>query len=405
MPVKTRRSRRGQKRKANALKDAANKDPNVKTDGNPSKKRKLTAKRKNQRAKRKKPIIPKRRTSNSSQKIIPVKIDSEPDLDTSATPELPDEEVSDEIIKNLKKLDSVDCSTDPDACLKDFPFPDNISKNIPIMMDIARLQEQEMQNRETLDATDSIQSQSELRPSHRKKLLDWIYRLVHDKQKKKETFYLMTRVLDRYLLRIDVPKKLFQLVGCGCLWVASKYHDVYPLQANDFTEMSEDAFTQAELLKFENKLLETLDWEFTFATPYIFIERFLLNVATHQNFKLIKEVTHFFSELLLLDLRYVGTLPSLHASISFYWAYKLIDANGWDELFEKLCGFTQDELHEHGKRIYEICFPTDGKMKCPCQKQYYRKQFVRDFFYGNRGQTIKALGRMSYDIEETPTEI
>ena len=66
-----------------------------------------------------------------------------------------------------------------------------------------------------------------------------------------------------------------QLTGCACLWIASKYHEIYAPEMRDFVYISDDAFKVADLIKYEALIVCTLEFYLTVPTALSFAQRFL----------------------------------------------------------------------------------------------------------------------------------
>lgn len=63
-------------------------------------------------------------------------------------------------------------------------------------------------------------------------------------------------------------------IGCACLWIACKYHEIYAPEIQDFVYISDKAFTREDLVRAEVDVVEKLDFNLTVATPLSFAERF-----------------------------------------------------------------------------------------------------------------------------------
>lgn len=57
--------------------------------------------------------------------------------------------------------------------------------------------------------------------------------------------------------------------------IASKYQEINPPVVDDFTYMTENAYTREQVLAQEHQLLTMLGFDLTFPTSYTFLERFI----------------------------------------------------------------------------------------------------------------------------------
>ncbi|ETO19707.1 cyclin [Reticulomyxa filosa] len=184
-------------------------------------------------------------------------------------------------------------------------------------------------------------------------LLDWLID-VHRKFKLlPPTLYLCTNLLDRYLSEVQVPKSKLQLVGCACLWLASKYHEIYAPEIRDFVFvrcyrkkekstnlkkkqtnkkfLDDDAFAKEELVKQESAIVDQLKFQLTLPTPLAFAERFLkignCGVGLAQNQKIIRCLVFYLLEHGLMKYELARSLPSKLAAACL--AYSLLATNSY----------------------------------------------------------------------------
>merc|ERR1712130_947525 len=97
-------------------------------------------------------------------------------------------------------------------------------------------------------------------------LVDWLIE-VHRKFKLSQAAYFLgINMVDRYLAKRQVKRTNLQLLGCTCLWIASKYHEIYAPEMDDFVYISDNAFSTEELTAMEVEVLKTLGFELTVPT-------------------------------------------------------------------------------------------------------------------------------------------
>ncbi len=66
-------------------------------------------------------------------------------------------------------------------------------------------------------------------------------------------------LIDRFLSKCFVKRNRLQLLGCVCLWIASKYHEIFSPEMNDFVYISDKAFQKPEMLRMEEAVVKFLD--------------------------------------------------------------------------------------------------------------------------------------------------
>lgn len=209
----------------------------------------------------------------------------------------------------------------------------------------------------------------------------------------------MVYILDRYCSDCDVPRDWYQLVGCVSLWLASKYNDLIPLFAQEIVACVDGNFDANNLLEMEVNFIKHLDFNLTIPLPILFLRRFLLNIATEPESELLGLLAHFFSEALLLDIRYMGFKPSNHAAVAFYWAIQLVNADRWNGQLESLCKKKRRTLKVYGPILFDLVIPTEEHCKCSVQRFYFRNhKNVYNFFYGNKGENVHKFRILSQNI-------
>ena len=90
------------------------------------------------------------------------------------------------------------------------------------------------------------------------------------------------------------------MLGVTALLISTKYEEIYPPELKDLLSVSENKFTKAEVLKFENKVISTLEFNFLAPSALRFLERFrkLSNTASDDQ---IFFFAQYLCEISLLD--------------------------------------------------------------------------------------------------------
>lgn len=108
-------------------------------------------------------------------------------------------------------------------------------------------------------------SQPQLHPWMRTMLLDWIMNLCSQLAFKRATFHLAIVLIDISLSKIDnIHQSKLQLVGVVCLIIAAKYEEICCPTLNMFAFTTENAFSSSEIIHYEQKILQKLDWKISF---------------------------------------------------------------------------------------------------------------------------------------------
>ncbi|GJZ47719.1 G2/mitotic-specific cyclin-2 isoform X2, partial [Tanacetum coccineum] len=90
-----------------------------------------------------------------------------------------------------------------------------------------------------------------------------------------ETLYLTVNLIDRFLERQPIARKKLQLVVVTTMLLACKYEEIYVPVVEDFIVISDKAYTRDEVLMMEKEMVNTLQFNLSYPTVYVFIKRFL----------------------------------------------------------------------------------------------------------------------------------
>lgn len=94
-----------------------------------------------------------------------------------------------------------------------------------------------------------------------------------------ETLYLTTNLIDRYLSVNSVSRKNLQLVGVTAMLLAAKYEEIWAPEVQDFVFISDNAYSREQVLTMEKNMLNSLKFNLTVPTPYVFMVRLLKAAA------------------------------------------------------------------------------------------------------------------------------
>ena len=105
----------------------------------------------------------------------------------------------------------------------------------------------------------------------RRTLIDWLVD-VHLKYKLlPETLFICVNLIDRFSSKSLIKRKDYQLVGVTCMLLAAKYEEIYPPYVDNFVYITDHAYRREQIIEKEREILEELDFDLTFVTPYRFL--------------------------------------------------------------------------------------------------------------------------------------
>lgn len=91
-----------------------------------------------------------------------------------------------------------------------------------------------------------------------------------------DTVVVAILIFDRFLSVRPVPKKVLQLVGVTCFFIACKLHEVKKLSINYFRCITADSYSIEEIREMELNILVDLKWEVCYVSPFILLSSIFL---------------------------------------------------------------------------------------------------------------------------------
>jgi len=183
--------------------------------------------------------------------------------------------------------------------------------------------------------------QTDVNPKMRAILVDWLLE-VHFKFKLlPETLYLTINIIDRYLSRKPVVRTRLQLVGVTAMLVASKYEEIYPPEVKDFVFITSNAYSHDEILEMEARMLNTLRFEVTVPTAWIFLGRYCKVAMLDTRTKLLAQ---YYVERSLQEYDMLRFLPSLQASAAIAAAMRTLGTGTWSATMASYTGYSEADI-------------------------------------------------------------
>ncbi|KAI9165784.1 hypothetical protein LWI28_020353 [Acer negundo] len=175
-------------------------------------------------------------------------------------------------------------------------------------------------------------------------LIDWLIE-VHDKfDLMNETLFLSVNLIDRFLSQQTMVRKKLQLVGLVAMLLACKYEEVSVPVVGDLILISDKAYTRKDVLEMESLMLNTLQFNMSVPTPYVFVRRFL---KAAQSDKKLELLSFFLIELSFVEYEMLKFPPSLLAAAAIYTAQCTIYGfKQWSRTCQWHSGYSEDQLLE-----------------------------------------------------------
>ncbi|XP_024464231.1 G2/mitotic-specific cyclin-2 [Populus trichocarpa] len=186
--------------------------------------------------------------------------------------------------------------------------------------------------------------QSDINEKMRAILIDWLIKVHYKFELMDETLFLAINLIDRFLERCTVVRKKLQLVGVTAMLLACKYEEVSVPLVEDFVLISDNAYTRIEVLDMEKLMVNTLQFNMSVPTPYMFMKRFLKAALSDKKLELL---SFFIIEVCLVEYEMLRFPPSLLAAAAIYTAQcSLYQFKQWSKTSEWHTSYTEDQLLE-----------------------------------------------------------
>jgi cyclin B len=216
--------------------------------------------------------------------------------------------------------------------------------------------------------------QTDVNEKMRAILVDWLVD-VHLKFKLlPETLFLSAEIIDRFLDKKVVNRNKLQLVGVVGMLLAAKYEEIYPPEVKDFIYISANTYSRDDILRMERLVFQTLDFNITVPTVYVFLKRGLQVCEADAK---MCHTAQYFAELTMLDYQMLNYLPSLVAASCIYLAHKALEAREcWGPALEHYLGYRLPDLEVCAAAVLALA------RAAPTQKtQAVRKKYAYARYY------------------------
>ncbi|XP_068639758.1 G2/mitotic-specific cyclin-2-like [Aristolochia californica] len=197
-----------------------------------------------------------------------------------------------------------------------------------------------------------MSQQSDINEKMRAILIDWLIEVHYKFELLDETLFLTMNLIDRFLERQSVVRKKLQLVGVTAMLLACKYEEVTVPVVEDLILISDRAYTREEVLAMEKLMINTLQFNMSVPTPYVFMKRFLKAAQSDRKLELL---SFFMVELSLVEYEMLKYPPSLLAAAAVYTAQCTLSRyRTWSRVSEWHSNYAEDQLLECSRLMVDF---------------------------------------------------
>jgi len=213
-----------------------------------------------------------------------------------------------------------------------------------------------------------MSKQPDITHSMRAILVDWLVEVAEEYKLQTETLYLAVSYIDRFLSYMSVQRAKLQLVGTACMFIASKYEEIYPPDVGEFVYITDDTYNKRQVLRMEHLVLKVLGFDLSTPSSHLFVSQ--LGELSHSD----EKTTHlamYLNELSLMSgenfLRYS---PSLVAAASLALARHTLGSEPWPETVAMSSGIAVEELQECLLALHQVYTMAED-----CPQQAIREKY------------------------------
>ena len=110
-------------------------------------------------------------------------------------------------------------------------------------------------------------------------MVDWMVEVLNNFKCDDQTFFLAVSLIDRFFKNSNSNKqpKDLHLIGLTCMFIASKFEDIYPLKMNLVNEkIAFNKFEIKEIIQQELEILNKIEYKINIPTVLDFLKLYLL---------------------------------------------------------------------------------------------------------------------------------
>merc|ERR1712002_112677 len=194
-----------------------------------------------------------------------------------------------------------------------------------------------------------MSKQPDITFSMRTILVDWLVEVAEEYKLQAETLYLAVSYIDRFLSYMSVQRAKLQLVGAACMFIASKYEEIYPPDVGEFVYITDDTYNKRQVLRMEHLVLKVLGFNLSAPSANLFVSQLCQWSKSPEK---VQHLAMYLCELSLLDGEtFLTYQPSQVAAASLCLARHALSRESelketWPEQLAKLTGYPCEELKD-----------------------------------------------------------
>lgn len=227
----------------------------------------------------------------------------------------------------------------------------------------------------TLPDPTYMDQQEELDWNKRAILHDWMLQVHTMYRCVPETFFLYVNIFDRFLsLRPMVSISRLQLVGISCFFVAAKFEESIAPSVEDIVRLAGEQYTVSEMLKAEQYVLKTLNWDLSYTGPMSWLRR---GSKADDLEVTARTIAKYLLEVGCIEWRLVATPASLVAAASLWLARLALGREEWTPNLAHYSTFKENELLPTANILLNHLLRSEARQSATLVKKYSSKKFAK----------------------------
>ncbi|CAL0323165.1 unnamed protein product [Lupinus luteus] len=221
--------------------------------------------------------------------------------------------------------------------------------------------------------------QHDITPGMRGILVDWLVEVSEEYNLVPDTLYLTVNLIDRFLSASLIKKQRLQLLGVTCMLISSKYEEIKAPQVQEFCVITDNAYTQAEVVKMESEVLKLLHFQLSVPTTKTFLRRFIQAAQSCYEVPYVELefLANYLAELTLVEYSFLQFLPSMIAASAVFLArWTLIQSeHPWNPTMEHYTNYKVSELKTTVLALADLQLNTNGCSLNAVREKYKQQKF------------------------------
>lgn len=212
-------------------------------------------------------------------------------------------------------------------------------------------------------------------------------------------------MLDRYLSHKDIKLKNLRLLGIACMFIASKYEEIYAPELRDFVWIFQNMFTGDQILEMEYDILKTLDFNLLIISPLLIFCR-LHCLAANTKLNLLSEqyqkcfyLANYFLETGLQDYSMLEYSSRVKASSALFLSRKILGINPAfpKEMLKDIIKFDPNEILNCSKNTLKLVQEHYAKKS----KSYLKEKYSHSKYKNVADDLYKKMKNTSKDFYDS----